>query len=156
MGRAVIAIVRPSLKAPPTSHVPLQNSPGQSVGTEVQRTDMTDFSQAGPVLELVAQMNSLQTVKTIEVRQPAFLLRAPLTLMAQKTEGIVDQRLMQTYPDNPARTSYRYGKMAAPARIQNVPGYVVRQTITTKASTGYPTQALRAPKVPVGGGQCSE
>lgn len=156
MSSALLAIVRPSSSAPSPHQAPLQSNPSQAVTTMPYPREVIDFSQAGPVLDLVAQMHQLDVVKTIEILQPGYIPRAPHTPVGQKTEGIPDQRLEQYYPRNLARETYDFSAMKAPARLQSVPGYVVKQTTITRASPGYPKQALRAPKPRTGGGQCKD
>lgn len=152
--RALLAIVRPSLAAPAAQKASIQNSPNQAVGTLPRFTQEIDFSEAGPVLDLVEKMHSRQVIKTVEWLQPSYILRPFPTQIAPKTVGVMDQRLFQDYPPNAAMDSYNFAKMGAPARNQSIPGYVVRQTTTTQSSPGYPKKSMRAPSSRTSGGGC--
>lgn len=152
--RALLAIVRPSLSVPPAQKASIQNSPNQAVGTMPRFTQEIDFSEAGPVLDLVAKMHSLEVIKTVQWLQPSYILRAPKTPIAPKTVGIMDQRLFQDYPPDAAKDSYNFSKMGAPARNQSIPGYVVKQTTQTRSTPGYPKKSMRAPSSHTSGGGC--
>jgi hypothetical protein len=153
INRALLAVSFSSDKAPPTTRVPYQNSPMQAVGSLPQPSDILDFSQ-NDYDATFALLHEKAVIKTVAMMQPAFVPSAPKTGIAQMTNGVVDQRLMSAYPVNAARNSYNFGKMFAPARLQSVPGYIVKQTTTNRSSVGYPTQALRAPKSRTSGGGC--
>lgn len=155
LNRALHQLVVPSFKAPYERHAPYQNHPKQAVGTEPHKREVIDFSEAGPVLELVAEMHYLETVQNVPVRQPGYILRAAKAAVGPNRVDVPDQRTaLMTYPANDARSSYDFTGMSAPARLQSVPGYTVRQTQITRTSSGYPSQALKAPRPNSGGGQC--
>jgi hypothetical protein len=157
LNRALSQLVRPSRAAPGFKQAPMQDQPKQSITTLPYEREVIDFSQAGPVLDLVSKLHWLETVQSIPVKQPGYILRAAHTPVAANTEGIPDQRLGQmSYPEDRARASYVLGAMSAPARLQSVPGYVVKQVQVTKSSPGYPSQALKAPRPNSGGGQCQD
>ncbi len=156
MARALKEVVFPSRATPGFKQAPMLNSPKQAVTTQPIERQPIDYSQALPVLELVAAMHNREAVKLIPVKNRTFVPIAPHAEIGPARADIPDQRLAQWYPDNLARASYIYGAMSAPARLQSVPGYTVVQTQRDYRSSGYPTAALKAPRPNSGGGQCKD
>lgn len=157
VGRAMIRAVYPSLRAPGNHVAPMQNSPKQALNTQAGPRDLIDYSQAGPVLDLVQRMHTWDVVQRIAVRQPGYIPLAPHVPIGAKTLDIPDQRFgILQYPENRAQNSYVFGSLAAPAKLQSVPSYIVKQKIRVGTSATYPKTALRAPKPQSGGGQCSD
>jgi hypothetical protein len=111
--------------------------------------DVIDFSQAGPTLDLVAKLYSKQTVKVIEIKQPAYYLSAPPVRYAPDA---TQNQLF--YAENYAREAFPYGRYKAPPSYQSIPGYTVRSVQVNKSSKYYPSKPLRAPKAKVGGAVC--
>lgn len=159
MSRALHRVVHQAFGAPLPRQAPMIDSPGtsQSITDSPYPRQLIDYSQAGPVLDLVEQMHERPAVAQIPVRQPGYILRAAPAPVGAKTVVLPDQRMgCMQYPENGARESYVYGPMKAPARLQSVPGYVIKQTTINRNSPGYPTQAMRAPRPRSGGGGCRE
>lgn len=122
--------------------------PNQNTGRS-HLPDVIDFSQAGPTLDLVSQLYSKRTVKTIEIKQRAYILTAPPVTYAP--DATQNQLL---YPENFARESFPYGRYKAPPSFQSVPGYTVKSVQINKAGAFYPQKPLKAPKAKVGGAAC--
>jgi hypothetical protein len=157
MSRAMHRIIRPSAAAPRFHEAPMQNSPKQAITTLPLPREEIDFSQAGPVLELVAAMHYRPAVQQIPVRQPVYIPRAPHAPTGNARADVPDQRLgIMAYHENWARDTYVFGPMSAPARLQSVPGYVAKSVQVTRSSPGYPKQALKAPRPNSGGGGCQD
>jgi hypothetical protein len=143
-GRGVVRINEPSVQASRPVIQSLLNHPHQAMPTvQPPPQNYAIGVETLPVLELAAQLATMQTVQTISVKQPANQIAAPLRSW---------NRLNWQMPYITGRMDrYPMVGLVAPNRIQSIPGYMVSQIQATGSNvnalqaTQY--QNLRAPSL---------
>lgn len=137
------AVPKASYTAPAAARASLVNKPNQSMPTFQPAPQNFEVDQDSMIVaNLAAQINATAAVQTIEVRQPSFKLAAPKTAWNRLNWQ------MQYITGRQDR--YPSPGLAAPPRLQSIPGFVVKQSQVTTSGINA-TQArighnLRAPR----------
>lgn len=153
-GTGFIEHVIPAWRAPFFRQAPMQNHPKQSVTAVPVARQQFDYSQFGPVLDLVRQQHQLATVREIPVRQPAVILRAARAAVGPARTDVPDQRL--GILDYPAKIRPSDGPLEAPPRLQSVPGYIVQQSNLPSKASVTAGKSYKAPRARTAGGVCDD